>query len=59
MHGVTTENGQVRFDVDGEHLDAAIGYLHEHGIRSLVSQPPTLEQLFMRHYGEDLTGSTR
>jgi ABC-2 type transport system ATP-binding protein len=59
VHDVTTENGHVRFDVDGEHLDTAIGYLHGLGIRSLVSQPPTLEQLFMRHYGEDLTGSTR
>jgi polyether ionophore transport system ATP-binding protein len=59
VHGPTTENGHVRFDVDGEHLDAAIGYLHGLGIRSLVSQPPTLEQLFMRHYGEVPAGSPR
>jgi ABC-2 type transport system ATP-binding protein len=59
VHGVTAENGRVRFDVDGEHLDTAIGHLHDLGIRSLVSHPPTLEQLFMRHYGDDLAGSTR
>ena len=54
VHDVDLSGGRVRFDVDGEQLDAAVGLLHEHGIRSLVSHPPTLEQLFMRHYGEDL-----
>jgi ABC-2 type transport system ATP-binding protein len=53
-----TSDGNVRFDVDAEHLDAAIGYLHSFGIRALVNQPPTLEQLFMRHYGDDLAGVT-
>ncbi|MDV6012498.1 ABC transporter ATP-binding protein [Haloechinothrix sp. LS1_15] len=51
-------NGRVRFDVDTEHLDTIIGHLHELGIRGLHSQPPTLEQLFLRHYGDDLVGAT-
>ncbi|MGH3762650.1 ATP-binding cassette domain-containing protein [Actinophytocola sp.] len=58
VHDVEARDGQVRFGVDTEHLDAAIGYLHSLGIRALVSQPPTLEQLFMRHYGEDLAQAT-
>jgi ABC-2 type transport system ATP-binding protein len=58
VHDPTRHDGQVRFDVDAEHLDAAVGYLHSLGIRALVSQPPTLEQLFMRHYGDDLTTTT-
>jgi ABC-2 type transport system ATP-binding protein len=58
VHDPSVHNGQIRFDVDTEHLDAAIGYLHSLGIRSLVSQPPTLEQLFMRHYGDDLSTTT-
>jgi ABC-2 type transport system ATP-binding protein len=57
VHNLTVLDGQARFDVDGDHLDSAVGYLHSLGIRALVSQPPTLEQLFMRHYGEDLTAS--
>lgn len=52
------DDGRVRFDVDTEHLDTAIGYLHQRGIRGLNSQPPTLEQLFMRHYSDELTGAT-
>jgi ABC-2 type transport system ATP-binding protein len=27
--------------------------LGDTGVRSLVSQPPTLEELFLRHYGAD------
>lgn len=53
VHDFTTTNGQVQFDVDIDQLDATISHLSSLGIRSLVSQPPTLEQLFMRHYGDN------
>ena len=43
---------RVRFDVDTEHLDGAVGYLATLGVRSLVSHPPTLEELFLREYGD-------
>ncbi len=52
VHDVRQDDGHVSLDVDGEHLDAVIGLLHRAGVRSLVSHPPTLEQLFLRHYGE-------
>lgn len=52
VHNLQQDDGQVRLDVDGEHIDAVIGRLHDAGIRSLVSHPPTLEQLFLRHYGD-------
>jgi ABC-2 type transport system ATP-binding protein len=54
VHDLSADNGRVRFDVDTEHLGDVVGHLHSLGIRSLTSQPPTLEQLFMRHYGDDL-----
>ena len=55
VHDLTESRGnRLRLDVDSEHLDALVGRLHAAGIRSLVSHPPTLEQLFMRHYGEDV-----
>lgn len=59
VHDVSRENGRVHFDVDGEHLDAAIAYLSSLGIRSLISRPPTLEQLFLRHYGAEGTEAGR
>lgn len=54
VHDVRVDEGHVHFDVDGAAIDAAIGLLSRFGIRSLVSQPPTLEELFLRHYGDEL-----
>lgn len=45
-------DGRVSFDVDTDHLDEAMSYLASLDIRSLVSHPPTLEELFLRQYGE-------
>jgi ABC-2 type transport system ATP-binding protein len=41
-------DGRVSFDVDTDHLDEAMSYLAALDIRSLVSHPPTLEELFLR-----------
>ncbi len=54
VHGLEIEGTRVRFDVDTDHLDAAVRRLGELGVRSLVSHPPTLEELFLRHYGDVL-----
>jgi len=45
----------IRFQVDTVHLDAAIATLSKAGLRSLTSSPPTLEELFLRHYGDELS----
>ncbi|HSV40200.1 MAG TPA: ABC transporter ATP-binding protein [Nocardioidaceae bacterium] len=52
--GVQRTNGHIRFDVDSDHLDGAIAHLSRLGIKSLVSHPPTLEELFLRQYGEQV-----
>jgi len=52
--GVEQIDGRVRFDVDTVHLGTAIGHLSGLGIKSLVSHPPTLEELFLRQYGDDV-----
>ncbi len=57
VHNLSVRDERVRLDVDAEHLGDVIGRLHALGIRSLVSHPPTIEQLFMRHYGEGSTAS--
>ena len=50
VHDLQTHNGTVRFDVDTTELDAVLRQLTAVGVRSLTSQPPTLEELFLRHY---------
>jgi ABC-2 type transport system ATP-binding protein len=54
VHDLAGSDGRVRFDVDTEALDAAVRHLSGFGIRALTSAPPTLEELFLRHYGEEL-----
>ena len=54
IHHLRVDGLRVHFDVDTEHLDAAVRHLSEFGIRSLTSHPPTLEELFLRHYGDEL-----
>ncbi len=54
VHDLATSDGRVSFDVDSRHLPAAVRALSELGLRSLTSHPPTLEQLFLRHYGDEL-----
>ena len=46
------------FSLDGESLAEVIKMLGDAGVRSLVSQPPTLEELFLRHYDISDTGDT-
>jgi len=52
VDGVQRLDGRVSFDVDTDHLDEAMDYLAPLRIRSLVSHPPTLEEMFLRHYGD-------
>ncbi|GAA3219871.1 ATP-binding cassette domain-containing protein [Dactylosporangium siamense] len=50
VHDLHVEANQVRLQVDSAQLDTVLRQLTSHGVRSLVSQPPTLEELFLRHY---------
>ena len=54
VHNVNVEGNRARFDVDTDHLDETMRKLAALGIRGLVSRPPTLEELFLRHYGDEL-----
>jgi ABC-2 type transport system ATP-binding protein len=54
VHDPRVDGTRARFDVDTAQLDPAIKHLTAFGIRSLTSQPPTLEELFLRHYGDEL-----
>lgn len=54
IHGLEIRDSQVRFEVDFDHLDSVVRRLGDLGVTSLVSHPPTLEELFLRHYGDEL-----
>ncbi|XVV13290.1 ATP-binding cassette domain-containing protein [Actinoplanes sp. CA-131856] len=50
VHDFQIDNGRVRFDVDTDALSPALQTLVKVGVTSLVSQPPSLEELFLRQY---------
>ena len=55
IHDLVVEGNRASVEVDTDHLDAALRQLTTFGVRSLVSQPPTLEELFLRHYEAEPT----
>ena len=55
VHEPELHGNRVTFDVDSDHLDAAVTALAGLGVRSLAAHPPTLEELFLRQYGEEVT----
>ena len=57
IHDLQATDGRVRFAVDGDHLDDAIRALSRFEIRGLTSHPPTLEELMLRHYGDELAAA--
>jgi ABC-2 type transport system ATP-binding protein len=50
VHNLVLDGTRVQFQVDAARLDEAVARLSAAGVRSLTSQPPTLEELFLRHY---------
>jgi ABC-2 type transport system ATP-binding protein len=54
IHDLQVTDHRASFDVDTTHLDEAVRQLARTGIRSLTSRPPTLQELFLRHYGDEI-----
>lgn len=54
VHDLQQVDGQTRFAVDDEALPGVLAAVAALQPRSLVANPPSLEELFLRHYGEEL-----
>jgi ABC-2 type transport system ATP-binding protein len=52
VHDLVAEDGRVRFDVDNTHVTEVLGVLAGAGVDNLTIAPPSLEDLFLRYYGE-------
>jgi ABC-2 type transport system ATP-binding protein len=53
VHELAVTGTVVRCRVDHAALDEVVGRLHQAAIRSLTCRPPTLEELFLRHYSPE------
>ena len=62
VHEVTADGGStLRCEVDNSALTEVLGRLAKTGVKSLTCRPPTLEELFLKHYSSErpvLPGNT-
>ena len=56
VHDLRLHDHRVEFEVDSDRLADVVRTLAPLDVRSLVSHPPTLEELFMRHYEDGEIG---
>jgi ABC-2 type transport system ATP-binding protein len=54
-HDVTLSEGRARFTVDSDAVVGVLPLLAQRNVEGLRIEPPSLEELFLRHYGDDLT----
>ena len=50
VHIVAFDRGRAELQVEPSELDRVLRHLTEFGVRALTSAPPSLEEMFMRHY---------
>lgn len=50
VHNVEQNHDEITFQVDTDAIDDVIKYISQFGIVKFESAPPTLEDLFLRHY---------
>ncbi|MGM0346780.1 ABC transporter ATP-binding protein [Streptomyces sp. Adlamb9] len=53
VHDLDVQGRRVRLQVETDQLDGLLRVLGESGVRTLTSTPPTLEELFLRHYARE------
>jgi ABC-2 type transport system ATP-binding protein len=51
ISNIDIKDNSIKFTVDHAHLGTAIEKLSSYKIKTLTSEPPSLEELFMKHYG--------
>jgi ABC-2 type transport system ATP-binding protein len=52
VYDLRQEAGQLAFDVDTDRIGDVLGTLTRAGVSALTATPPSLEELFLRHYGD-------
>ena len=50
VHGIITQRDSISFQVDSAEIGVVVAYISKFNVKKLESAPPTLEDLFMRHY---------
>ncbi|HMK91529.1 MAG TPA: ABC transporter ATP-binding protein [Thermoleophilia bacterium] len=57
VHDASIDGTKAEFSVDHDELNDVLAHLVALDVRSLTTSPPTLEELFLRHYSSDGLGA--
>ncbi|NUP59940.1 MAG: ABC transporter ATP-binding protein [Pseudarthrobacter sp.] len=52
IHDLARDGGRVRFTADSDRVAEVLPTLGALGVQGLIITPPSLEELFLRHYGD-------
>lgn len=52
VHDLTVDGGRVRFGTDSDRIAEVLPLLGTLNVQGLTINPPSLEELFLRHYGD-------
>ena len=55
VHNLIVNRDNVKFSVDSDKIDSTLKYISQFQVISLISNPPTLEELFIRYYSDENT----
>lgn len=55
LHDLSVKGTRAEFEVESDKIDSALQLLLKFDIRELISSPPSLEKLFLRHYDDKLS----
>jgi ABC-2 type transport system ATP-binding protein len=59
VHDLVQQDSRATFSVDSAQLNEVLTHLVASDIQTLTSSPPTLEELFLRHYGDTLSPASQ
>jgi len=59
VHEIIQTEAGVSFQADADAIGDVVSYIAGFGVKKLISTPPTLEELFMRHYGDASGGQDK
>lgn len=57
VYALQLNGNKAQFQIDGSQIGNVLEVLSAFDIQALTSTPPTLEELFMRHYGNGGTAA--
>ena len=57
-HDAAFADGRARFTVDSDAVASVLPVLAQRAVTGLRIEPPSLEELFLRHYGDDVSAAS-